>query len=143
MLNLGRRFLTILGILPFVCFIGLSGCVEQMYTVQNAPIAGREGRTVTLNEVTRAIVQAGKGTSIPWEMQEVRPGFMIGTLKHKQHRAVVNINYTTQDFSITYRDSTLLRYRPPDGIGRHYNYWVEELETRIKSNVLLEHPTMR
>ena len=92
---------------------------------------------------TRAIVQAGKSTRIPWEMEKVRPGFMIGTLKHKQHRAIVNIKYTTQDFSITYSDSTLLRYKPPDGIGRHYNYWVEELETRIKSNLLLEHPTTR
>jgi hypothetical protein len=131
------------GVISFICFVILSGCVEQMYSVQNAPIAGPEGRTVTLDEVVRAIVQAGRTTTIPWEMEKVRPGFMIGTLKHKQHRAIVNINYSTQDFSITYRDSRLLRYRAPDGIGRHYNYWVEELETRIKSNLLLEHPTMR
>ncbi len=130
---------SVLGVCFVCCLFILIGCGREMYIVQNSPIDG-SGRQLSLDDVTRAIVQAGRVTTIPWEMREVRPGFIIGTLKHKRHRAIVNINYSTQKFSITYRDSTLMRYEPPDRIGRHYNYWVEELEERIKANLLLEHP---
>ncbi len=117
------------------------GCTQMLYRVHEEPIE-TGGIPRTLDHVTEAIVEAGKKTRIPWSMNVVKPGFIIGTLRWQQHRAVVDINYTTDSFSIDYRDSVLLRYEPGDQnkaavIGRHYNQWVQELEDAIRSSLLL------
>jgi hypothetical protein len=117
------------------------GCTQMVYRVHDEPIV-TGGIPKTLDHITEAIVEAGKKTRIPWSMNVVEPGFIIGTLRWQQHRAVVNINYTLDKFSINYRDSVFLRYEPGNEtraavIGRHYNQWVMELEDAIRSSLLL------
>ena len=49
----------------------------------------------------------------------------------RQHTAVVDIRYSPESYSISYRDSAVLLY---DGqvIHRNYNKWVQLLSERIQ-----------
>lgn len=140
MFNQHPRNLSAAAIYVIMGSLMIIGCTQTLYRVHDEPIE-TAGLPRTLDHVTEAIREAGKKTRIPWDMNVVKPGFIIGTLKWQQHRAVVNISYTTEAFSIDYRDSTLLRYQPGDQtrpavIGRHYNQWVQELEDAIRSSLL-------
>lgn len=105
------------------------GCasVRPINNVTNAPVVTNKPN-VTLDEVGKTIVRAGVG--LGWQMREVKPGAIVGTINLREHTAVVDIAYTTKQYSITYKDSTNLRY---DGANIHNNYngWVQNLSQRI------------
>ena len=52
----------------------------------------------------------------------------------RKHTAVVDIRYTPERYSISYRDSEVLLY---DGsmIHRNYNKWVQPLSERINLEI--------
>lgn len=105
---------------------GLAACTRTQ------PIENVEGREFigpgTLAQRANQIRRAGAGRG--WQMQEVRPGLIRGTLMLRDHVAVVDIPYDTQRFSIRYADSRNLLY---DGfnIHRNYNSWVQYLANDI------------
>lgn len=85
-----------------------------------------------MDEVGKAILRAG-GT-LGWQMKQVEPGYILGTLKLRSHVAVVDVRYTTQNYSIKYKDSTNLNY---DGTNIHSNYngWISNLDRAIKTQL--------
>jgi len=101
-------------------------------TVTNAPLGPPPGSRVSLEEVSRAIWAAGK--RLGWDMQEVRPGELTGTLSLRKHLAVVAITHDTSTFSIKYRNSINLRQHD-DEIHRSYNYWVNNLARAIQAEL--------
>lgn len=121
-------------ILTGLAVIMLAGCVtpHPVRNINAEPVVGPAGRAVSLEDVGKAIMRAG-GT-LGWQMKQVEPGYTLGTLKLRSHVAVVDIRYTTKNYSITYKDSSNLDY---DGtnIHRNYNGWIFNLDRAIKTQL--------
>ncbi|MFH0343148.1 MAG: hypothetical protein ACHBNF_13690, partial [Chromatiales bacterium] len=76
----------------------LAGCrTAPLYNVTDSAVPPvTSGKTLTLDNVTKAIVDAGMG--LGWEMQVVRPGQITGTLHLRSHTAIIDIPYTTASY---------------------------------------------
>jgi len=110
--------------------VGCRGSVP-VYNVTNTPVAASKPNP-SLDEVGKAIQRAG--VQLGWEMKEMKPGYIVGTLNIRKHLAVVDVNYSTRSYSITYKDSTELQY---DGKSIHQNYngWVQNLDKGIRAQL--------
>jgi hypothetical protein len=111
-----------------------AGCTTKpVYNVTNAPVATAKGKA-TADEVRQAIIRAG--VALGWQMQEVRPGLIQGTLALRTHLAVVDVSYDANSYSIKYKDSKDLNY---DGTSIHNNYngWIQNLEKGIRAQLSL------
>ena len=122
----------------FVCviFMALIGCRGggQIYNVTDAPITTATGKAVTLEQVTKAIVEAGAGLN--WTMAVVKPGQIVATLYIRRHTAVVDIPYNTKTYSILYKDSTNLKYdAEKQTIHENYRAWIQNLDNAIKGRI--------
>ena len=125
--------LAALGVISLALLMGtLAGCgkFDPILNVNNAPIEGAGSKT--MNNVKRAIILAG--SRIGWQMQTVSDGHVVATLFRAGHMAKVNINYTSESYSITYKDSSNLEYNGETILGT-YNRWVEELHKAIRKNL--------
>lgn len=125
--------------LLFLCavLVVVTGCRGggQIYNVKDAPVSTATGKDVTLDQVTKAIVEAGTG--LKWSMAVVKPGQIVGTLLVRSHSAVVDITYTTKAYSITYKDSNNLKYNAEkQTIHENYRGWIQNLDNAIKGKLL-------
>lgn len=114
----------------------MTGCRGggQVYNVKDAPITTATGKEVTLEQVTKAIVEAGAG--LKWTMAVVKPGQIVGTLNVRSHTAVVDIAYDTKTYNITYKDSVNLKYNADkQTIHENYRGWVQNLDNAIKGRL--------
>ena len=76
-----KAWFMIAGILALV----LVGCrTNPVYSVEGAPVT-TSTRGYNLRDVRDAIQQAG--ISLGWQMRDVRPGLIIGTLTVREHMA--------------------------------------------------------
>jgi PBP1b-binding outer membrane lipoprotein LpoB len=100
--------------------------------ISKAPVQTVSGQKASLDEVGKAITRAG--VALGWEMKTVKPGNIIGTLKLRNHLAVVDITYDTQTYSITYKDSTNLKYNG-ETIHKNYNSWIKNLDQGIRTQL--------
>lgn len=118
-------------ILLGVAAAGLAGCrTAPVMDVVDAPViepAG--GPKLTADQVKLAIQRAG--ATLGWQIKEVQPYLLEGTLHLRTHMAKVNIPYSAERYSIVYKDSQNLQY---DGTNIHSNYngWVQNLDKAIK-----------
>jgi hypothetical protein len=114
---------------------GLVGCRSApLYDVVDAPVVQPpRGQKLTADQVKSAIMQAGK--SLGWQMEEVQPFLLQGTLLWDNHTAQVNIPYSAERYSIMYKDSRNLNY---DGtnIHKNYNVSVQTLDRQIRNQML-------
>ena len=117
-----------------VLLVAGQGCrtTAPILTVTNAPLGLAPGAKLTLEEVSRNIWTAGK--RLGWEIQEVRPGELTGTLTLRTHLAVVAVTHDTTTFNINYRNSINLRYHDNE-IHRNYNNWVNNLSRAIQAEM--------
>lgn len=132
-MKLMRSSVLLIGIM----FLAAMGCRGggQIYNVQNAPITTATGKGVTLDQVTKAIIEAG--TERKWTMAVVKPGLIVGTLNVRSHQAVVDIAYNTKSYSITYKDSTNLKYNAEQKtIHENYRSWIQYLDNAIKTRLV-------
>jgi hypothetical protein len=110
-----------------------AGCrtPTPVYNVMNAPVMASKANPST-DDVGKAIQRAG--AALGWNMKQVKPGTMLGTLNLRKHVAVVDINYSASSYSINYKDSTELNY---DGTNIHPNYngWIQNLDKAIKAQL--------
>ncbi len=123
-----KTWLTLLGILA----LALVGCKSNpVYDVTDAPII-TSTRGYALRDVRDAIQQAG--VSLGWQMKDVKPGLIVGTLVVRDHLAQVDIPYNRTSYSIIYRDSQNLNY---DGVNIHSNYngWIQRLNGAINAQL--------
>jgi len=109
----------------------LAACnVAPIYNVKGSPIATASGKPPTMQQVQTAILTAG--TALGWQISNDKPGKMTGRLNLRTHQAVVDIDYDTKQYNITYRDSVDLGAK--DGtIHKNYNSWVQNLDNRIRA----------
>ena len=123
-----RTWITLFGLLA----LALVGCRSNpLYNVTDAPVT-TSTRGYNLNDVRNAIQQAG--VTLGWQMKDVRPGLILGTLYLRDHMAQVDIPYDRQTYSIVYRDSSNLGY---DGTNIHSNYnsWIQNLSAAINARL--------
>ncbi len=126
----------ILVILLFSLF--LFGCrTAPILNITDAPIETTSGKKPALSSVTRQITSAG--IQLGWQMKKVKPGHIVATLYLRDHMAQVNIFYSSRTYSITYKDSSDLKY---DGTNIHSNYngWIQRLDNSIRTNVYNGNP---
>ncbi len=108
------------------------GCKSMpVYNVTDAPVAASKPNP-SLDEVGKAIQRAG--AQLGWQMKEMKPGYIVGTLNVRNQLAAVDVNYSTKSYSITYKDSAELQY---DGKGIHRNYkgWIQNLDKGIRAQL--------
>lgn len=123
-----KTWLTLIGILA----LALVGCKSNpVYNVEGAPISTSTSG-YNLRDVRDAIQQAG--VSLGWQMKDVKPGLIVGTLVIRDHMAQVDIPYNRTSYSIIYRDSQNLNY---DGVNIHSNYngWIQRLNGAINAQL--------
>lgn len=112
------------------------GCraAGQVYEVKDAPIQTASGKEPTLEQIQKAIIDAGIKQT--WIMTPVKPGEMLGEYNVQSHQIHVTIPYTTKNYSILYKDSSNLRYDPVKRtIHVNYQKWIERLDNEIKARL--------
>lgn len=120
-------------LITVACLLVITGCrTATMYNATDVPLASHSSSRVTLADVTKAILAAGKRKG--WVMEVARSGEVVATLTVKRYVAAVTVTYDTSRFSITYRDSSNLMHSG-DEIHRRYNSWVRHLEETIQDEV--------
>jgi hypothetical protein len=114
--------------------IFLIGCgnTAPVMNVEGSPIATMDGKKPALDKVKKAIVVAG--TKLGWQMQPVADGQIVATLFNRGHMAKLDIKYSAETYSLTYKDSSNLKY---DGtnIHRNYNKWIDNLDRNIRAEL--------
>lgn len=117
-----------------VLALAIAGCkTAAIHNVEEAPITRYDGQELSLDQVERAIAVAG--SELGWVMQPVEPGHMVGILDIRKHKAVIDVFYDSDSFSIQYKDSTNLLYDPSGKIHRNYNNWIGNLERGINAEI--------
>ncbi len=98
------------------------------------PVQSIEHQTVPtqdIKEVETAIVTGGM-RSHHWQISKVSEGVMVGTFTIRTHKAVVDILYGPNEYSIVYKDSQNLKYNAKKGtIHPRYNRVVANLSRAI------------
>lgn len=118
----------VLGIIATM--LGLAACrTAPIRNVTDTRLNAAPGASLTMDAVAKAIWRGGQKQG--WQISEVRPGELTGTLKVRSHVAVVTITHDTSRFSIRYRDSTNLLAGEGE-IHKRYNTWVRNLEEAIQ-----------
>ena len=106
----------------------------QIYNVKDAPVQTATGKEPSMEDVQKAIIQAGAG--LGWNMAVVKPGEIMGTLNVRSHQAIVTIPYTSKTYSILYKDSSNLKYdADKQTIHRNYAGWIQRLDGAIRSRL--------
>lgn len=105
-----------------------------VYNVVDTSITTACGKEPSLEQVTKAIVEAGSG--LRWTMAVAKPGLILGTLNIRSHQAVVDIPYTTKSYSINYKNSMNLNYDPnKQTIHSNYAAWIQNLDNAIRARL--------
>lgn len=138
MRNLVRWFaVLVLSLAPFMA--SNAARIEPVVNIENQAVARGDGKTLTEEQVKNAIVVASARQQY-WSVTPVQPGMMVGKLNYKdKHTAVVDITYSTNTFSIKYRDSHNFSYEKEDGveqIHRNYNRLLQGLRRDITAIIL-------
>ena len=109
--------------------VALGACASiPILNVNDAPIA--TGKSLQVNQVRQAIVTAGN--ALGWKIVDSKPGLLEGTLRLRDHTAVVEIPFTTGKYSIVFKSGVNLNEK--DGqIHKNYNGWVQNLEKSINA----------
>ncbi len=100
--------------------------------VTDAVVVAPAGKQLTNEQVRAAIVRAGSG--LGWQMTDEGPNKLVGTLVLRTHTAVVEIPYSTANYSIKYRSSMNL-YEQGGTIHKNYNGWIQNLVKGINTQL--------
>ena len=111
-----------------------AGCFrcDPIFNVNDAPVASATGKPLTDEQVKAAIIRAG--AALGWQMREVGPGKLAGSISLRKHQADIEIPYSTKTFSIHYKSS--INLDEADGqIHKNYNGWIQNLSRGITAQV--------
>ncbi len=105
------------------------GCrkATPIYNPTNVELPSHSKRNMAA--MTSAIKSAC--TARGWTASEESRSRIIASHTARGHTAIVNIDYTANSFSISYRDSMNLNYEGAT-IHKTYNNWVQNLEQEIR-----------
>ncbi len=100
--------------------------------VDKAAVISAAGKPLSADQVREAIIRAGVG--LGWIVKEAGPGKLVGTLVLRTHTAVVDIAYSTTNYSITYKSSIDLK-ESGGKIHPNYNGWILNLTRAINAQL--------
>ena len=111
--------------------VALGACsTKPILNVKDAPIS--TGKSLQASQVRQAIMNAG--VALGWQIADSKPGVLQGTLRLRDHTAIVEIPYTTSNYSIVFKSGVNLAEK--DGqIHKNYNGWVQNLDNRIQAEL--------
>ncbi len=127
--------ISILASLMLLTFIGCG--TGAVYNVPSQPVvANNAEKAVEDKDVYKAIVRAGAG--LGWNVKKIKSGVAEASLHLRTHLAIVTINYSATDYSITYKTSINLNYdEATKKIHTNYNGWIQNLDRAIKTQLTL------
>lgn len=105
--------------------------LDPIVDIEDSPVPAG----LTMKQIKKAIIRAGAQRK--WIIRESSPGVMEGILNVRKHMVKVDLRYDRKTYSITYKDSVNMKFRG-GLIHRKYNAWVQNLNTDIQTNLLLE-----
>ena len=114
--------------------------IALILACRTAPVLNFENEAVppglSAAQVHEAIVSAVPRRG--WYVTLDEPGHVVARLDRRGHSATVDIQYTSTHYSITYRESTNLKF---DGttIHKNYNGWVLNLNKDVQSELRRQH----
>lgn len=129
-------------ILPilFIAAFAVAACrapvpVQNFNDVKYGMSDYKPSRTLTLDDYERAIIRAGSKRN--WIFEPAGPGHLIGTNDVRgKHKAVVDVTFNTETFSIDYKNSQNLDYNSSARtIHPNYNSWVDLLKADIQAEI--------
>jgi hypothetical protein len=127
----------------------ITGCAKTAPIIDfpHQQIKRFDNKTLTHQDVQNAIRRAAD--EIGWRVEPGESGHIIATfIVRSEHVVVVDISYTSDEYSITYKDSQNMKYRPAGDsrqiagtggtiiqhqatIHPHYNKWVRQFNDEI------------
>lgn len=110
-------------------FLTVASCRQAaIYDVNNMSL--NASPSATMEDVESAIKRAGSG--LGWHIKTISAGLLEARLPIRAHIAVTDIRFDTQTFSITYKDSTNLKYNAKNRtIHSNYVGWIQNLQNAI------------
>jgi hypothetical protein len=140
----------------FAALLGAGPALAQRVAVPlvdypNLPVATASGKVLSAEQVKQAIQNATKAKG--WAIAFDSAGNVIATLNVRAHMIMVQIAYSPEKYSITYKDSSNMKYAPNaqadnrinsansgytrDGyngpvIHPNYNRWTGDLKDAIR-----------
>lgn len=120
-----------------LCLLARPACAasEIIANFVDMPVKTASGAPPSPVEVHDAIVNAASSVPVrPWSMTDSGPGKLIARMQtgRRGHVVMVEITYSPQQYSISYRNSVHMNYRASDQtIHTSYNVWVKELVEHI------------
>ena len=127
----------------FVIFTALatsapSCSVVPVVQYADQPILTSSGKPPALERVRQAVVAAAVAQG--WTLATPGDGELVATLVVRgRHTIVFDIKFTTEKYSLTYKDSTNMKYEVIDGVGRIHpncNAWTQDLVNAINRELL-------
>jgi len=116
--------------------LSLAGCGANMapvLNIANTPVTGAPPGGDPTPFVRQAILRgiASRG----WTVDEEKPGLITTTVRKNELFAQVDVTYTPQAFSITYRNSAPGMKFDGERIHKRYNLWIDRLRASIVSEL--------
>ena len=150
----------LLFVVLFAALLGAGPALAQRVAVPlvnhpDLPVATSSGKALPAERVRQAIQDAAKTRG--WTLATNPSGKIIATLNVRTHMIMVEISYSPEKYSMTYKDSSNMKYAPNaqtdsrinsantgyvrDGyngpvIHPNYNRWVQELKDAIRMELL-------
>lgn len=116
-----------------VLLISLAGCAAvPVQNIEQASVTTVSDRSLNATQVRDAIVRAG--AALGWQMKDLGSNTMEGMLHLRTHTAVVNIPYSSQNYSIIYKSSVNLK-ADNGKIHKNYNGWITNLANGINAQL--------
>ena len=107
----------------------LAACAAKpIHNVTESQVSSKNSKSLQASQVRQAIVAAGVG--LGWKFVDIKPGMLEGTLRLREHVAVVDIPYSTSTYSIIYKSGVNLGEQGGQ-IHKNYNGWVQNLDKNI------------
>ena len=104
------------------------GQTQKILNILDAPVVTGTGRRITMDQMEVLLREAAIRKQ--WQIQEVEDGHLEAWINVRQHMAKIDIVYSTEKYSITYKDSAVLKYNGKK-IHRNYNKWIRLLNDQI------------
>ena len=113
--------------------LAVAGCnAVPILNVKDAAVTSATGKVMSNAEVRSAILRAG--AALGWQMKDEGSNKLVGTILLRDHSAVVEIPYTSSNYSINYRSSTNLK-ESGGSIHKNYNGWIQNLTRGINAQL--------
>ena len=122
-------------------FTGIAEAARQqpIMEYENQTWVRADGKTLPLEQVKTAVLMGIQDKG--WNIEEWTDGGVTAKIVVRgKHTVVISIAYSTDHFSLYYRDSDNMMYKEKeDGskvIHKNYNRWAEQLVSAIRNRLI-------